>query len=326
MLHVHGGDVLLARIANAGITGSRLSWGEVICQGPLPKGLPQSEWRRGRAEFLESTYGKRGDGAILDSLVAQDATLFRAAAEEDEIVLWFGPEWFCQATLVALLAQLYPRRNRRTRVSLVDPVSLPGIPAAAGCILAHAEESQLPGLLAGRREATAEVFEAAREAWDALRDPKPTGLHQLALRGTPRLPVLAEGLKAHLLEFPSSTNGLSLGEERALSTLTDEPREWAALFPIAQEKEERPWITDLIFRDRLNRMGRGKSPLVAWSDDGRKARLTEMGRAVLAGERDWCALEPPNRWIGGVHLTPHKLWRIDRDRLALTLATENHRR
>jgi hypothetical protein len=326
MLHVHGGDVLLARIANAGITGARLSWRDVICQGPLPRSVAQSEWRRVRADFLESTYGTGGDGTILDSLVAQEATLFRAATEEDEIVLWFSPEWFCQATLVALLAQLYPRRNRRTRVSLVDPVSVPGIPADAGCVLSQVEESQLPALLAGRREATAEIFETGREAWEALRDPKPTALHQLALRGTPRLPALAEGLTAHLLEFPSSTNGLSLGEERALSTLTDEPREWTTLFPLARRKEECPWVTDLIFRDRLKRMAGGKSPLVEWSDDGRLTRITKMGQAVLAGERDWCTLQPPDRWIGGVHLTGQKLWRIDRDRLALTLATENPRR
>jgi hypothetical protein len=38
-------------------------------------------------------------------LAAQDAVLARAS-EHDEVVLWFGPELFCQAILVRLLAEL----------------------------------------------------------------------------------------------------------------------------------------------------------------------------------------------------------------------------
>jgi hypothetical protein len=39
--------------------------------------------------------------------------------------------------------------------------------------------------------------------------------------------------------------------------------------------------------------------------------LTETGRALLAGEISWLHINPVDRWIGGVHLTPENLWCYD---------------
>jgi hypothetical protein len=37
---------------------------------------------------------------------------------------------------------------------------------------------------------------------------------------------------------------------------------------------------------------------------GNKFTLTEAGRAVLNGTRDWQSLTPPPRWVGGVYVQP----------------------
>jgi len=40
--------------------------------------------------------------------------------------------------------------------------------------------------------------------------------------------------------------------------------------------------------------------------------LTDMGGRVLAGEADWLAVQPQERWMGGVHLRPGGTdWRWD---------------
>jgi hypothetical protein len=45
---------------------------------------------------------------------------------------------------------------------------------------------------------------------------------------------------------------------------------------------------------------------------GNKFALTEAGRAVLNGTRDWQSLNPPPRWVGGVHVQPGvQGWRWD---------------
>ena len=60
------------------------------------------------------------------------------------------------------------------------------------------------------------------------------------------------------------------------------------------------------------------TPLVEWSAEGQNVRRTALGGEVLAGRRDWCTLTQMDRWVGGVHLSPDNLWRIDRRSLALT--------
>ena len=45
---------------------------------------------------------------------------------------------------------------------------------------------------------------------------------------------------------------------------------------------------------------------------GRRVSITEIGHAVLRGERDWLSLRPPSRWVGGVHIQPGGAgWRWD---------------
>ena len=40
-------------------------------------------------------------------------------------------------------------------------------------------------------------------------------------------------------------------------------------------------------------------------------RLTRLGRRILSGEADFVTVNGIDRWIGGTHLTPAKLWRWD---------------
>jgi hypothetical protein len=43
-----------------------------------------------------------------------------------------------------------------------------------------------------------------------------------------------------------------------------------------------------------------------------KLALTDAGRAVLNRTRDWHSLQPPPRWVGGVHVQPGRPgWRWD---------------
>ncbi|WP_428485159.1 hypothetical protein [Rhodopila sp.] len=40
--------------------------------------------------------------------------------------------------------------------------------------------------------------------------------------------------------------------------------------------------------------------------------ITDLGRAVLAGEVDWLSLSPPDRWLGGVRISAARpCWRWD---------------
>jgi hypothetical protein len=130
--------------------------------------------------------------------------------------------------------------------------------------------------------------------------------------------MLREGLRIHLCELPSTTNGLGFSEERALAALTDAPQKLNTAYHSFQRAEGRPWIADLMFAARLHGLNGVPTPLVEWSADGQTVRRTALGGEVLAGRRDWCTLTQMDRWVGGAHLTHDNLWRIDRGSLTLS--------
>ena len=318
MLHIHGGDIVLERLARAGTAGERLNWREVLCDGPTPRCHSRQEWRRIRSEFLSRVYHAEPGGT--DLLVEQEEELERALAEEDEIVLWFSSDWFCQAVLLSLLGLLHQKPRRRARLSLVAPVGWPNVPENSGCTLAFVPEAELPGLLARRTELTPSLLHLGSTVWDAMCAGDPREVAVLAAQDVSdsSFPSLREGLRIHLCELPSATNGLAFSEERVLAALSDSPQELNAAYHTFQRAESRPWITDLIFASRLQGLNGVATPLIEWSVDGQNVRRTALGGEVLEGRRDWCTLTQLDRWVGGVHLTPDNLWRIERDSLALS--------
>src|SRR5262249_10879701 len=123
IVHIHGGSVLLDRIADSGIEGDSLEWCDVFLFGPTPAGVSADEWYDLRARALEELGGPLQGVSYRDRLVAQDRALAAAADDRDaEIVLWFGPELFCQTIQIALLSRL----AGRPRVSLISPGDMPG--------------------------------------------------------------------------------------------------------------------------------------------------------------------------------------------------------
>ena len=73
---------------------------------------------------------------------------------------------------------------------------------------------------------------------------------------------------------------------------------------------------DLSFWDTVKRLSDGPHPLIGLDvqehpgrlPDG-TLRMTETGRAVLAGRADHVRLNGISRWLGGTLLTPARLWR-----------------
>jgi hypothetical protein len=51
MLHVTNGDSLVATLRATQLGGDRLSWQDVLCDGPVPA-LPPADLRKVRAGFL----------------------------------------------------------------------------------------------------------------------------------------------------------------------------------------------------------------------------------------------------------------------------------
>lgn len=83
-------------------------------------------------------------------------------------------------------------------------------------------------------------------------------------------------------------------------------------------REPLPYLTDLMMHVIVENMKAVNDPVfraafVGDDDHWPKEILTvtETGRSLLAGKIDWMSLQPPARWLGGVHIDGTPCWRWD---------------
>jgi hypothetical protein len=297
VFHLHGGSVLLDHLAAAGVDGQRVEWCDPICFGPTPP-VEGDGWYRARAEYLSAGPGSPDAAAVESRLRGQDQALAEIPAGS-EVVLWVGPELFCQAILMRLLVLLGPR-STELKVSLVDPGDQPG---DKGCGLGNLGAEALKAALAARVPATPDAFALAARAWAAFTAPTAEPLVQLVAQDPDlsALPHLGTALLRHLDDLPDGALGLSTSELRLLQALEAGPQEPRALLPALAAREARPFLTDTALAELVARLGGldrvGGGPLIETRPDDRLA-LTTRGRDVLAGYEVWDA----ERWHGGVHI------------------------
>jgi hypothetical protein len=292
IVHVHGGSVLLEHLSAAAVPGATLEWCDPVCGGPTPAPATADEWYRVRADYLASGPGAPAASAIEQRLRDQDRALAAIPANA-EVVIWAGPELFCQAILMRLLVLLGQRPSGR--LSLVDPGDQPGSP---GCGLGHLDAAALMAAFQARRPASADAIALARRAWAAFTAPTAAPLVTLVASDTRALPHLKPALQRHLGDLPDGGTGLSTTETNLFETLRQGPRELGALMQALAAREARPWLTDTLLAEILRRLAGTEAPLV--TVDGTKVSITQRGDDVLAGYEVWYA----ERWHGGIFIGP----------------------
>jgi redox-sensitive transcriptional activator SoxR len=327
LLHVTNGESAGNTLRQTSLGGAVLSWHDVLHEGPVPA-APRRELLRRRAAFLsECGWGERR--AILASLERRDARFLEALREGLQVVLWFEHDLYDQLQLVDALA-LAAEDGGSPELIIVG--SFPGRPDFRG--LGELVADDLETLWRDRTPATPEVLAAAVAAWDAVRAHDPVALARVASEGVPELAFFADGARRLLEELPAPEGGLSRTERQALEAIVGGFRTPAAAFVAAQELEDAPFLGDTWFYRTLATLGTGDDRLVE-TDDGEllpappplgdsqrftrlPLRLTDAGRAALAGEIDRVELLGIDRWVGGTHLTAESSWRWDSERRQLT--------
>ena len=315
MLHLRCGDDILAKLDAAGVPGRKLSWADPLCEGPWPS--PVREFTRPlRARYLADGFGL-GYLATLESLTAADDAL-ASARDEDEVVLWFEHDLYDQPILVHLLHELASVAPAGVRLTLVQVHEHPSVPRFIG--LGQLDAAALGALFPQRIPVTEPMLALARRAVAGWTASDPRELEPLTAPDA-ALPHLGAAVRRYMAEYPSLRDGLAQSERHALEAIEGGATTARAVFAATQAAESVPWMGDLMRFARLRAMAEGAAPLVSvegeWpgldegGDDPRVA-LTEAGRRVLAGEADWLALQPQERWMGGVHLRPGGVdWRWD---------------
>jgi hypothetical protein len=320
-LHVRCGSDIKAALAAAGLRGDFYEHSYPYLAGPVREGAGCLEER---ALFLVTNYDDPEQrlvyADVLEALRRAERALEDSASYE-RVVIWSEGDCYDQLVLVRLLAH-YAQQRCPPRLELVN---LPEFPGAARFLgLGQLPPEALRLLWAERRTATAAQLDTGLAAWRALASPDPRALAALARGGTPALPLLAPALLRHLAELPAVGTGLSLTERMALELLVERRRSLDELFVrMTHDVDPLPGQGDLQMRDRVlgmegarervfvrapgvDRDGCARAP---WTD---VLEIVALGRAVLRGEADFRALEPPVRWVGGVRVESGlPVWRWD---------------
>jgi hypothetical protein len=325
-LHVANGSSTTMTIEAAGIPGTRSIWADPLHDGPVPAGLSDAELLDVRMRFLagasDITWAAwAGNDPSRDP--ANDLREWRATIERhesyDELILWFEYDLFDQLNLIQLLTWIRDHVSAAKPVSLICIGEFPGRPDFKG--LGELTPEELAPLLQTRQPISDALYELARQAWTAFREPTPDALDELRLRDTSAMPYLAAAITRFLQEYPWTRDGLSRTERRLLELAGGNGgiALWKA-FPKMYEGERVFHTTDLTVASLAETLSHTSPPLLTFDPSGTPeahdlrgmVTLTDMGRSVLSGQRDRVSICGIDRWLGGVHLqSGSRIWRWD---------------
>jgi hypothetical protein len=308
VLHVTNGDSTGDTLRRTTLGGAVLAWQDVLHAGPVTA-VPDAELREVRASFL-SGCGWGGKEAIRTELESRDRLLVTALADRRPVVLWFEHDLYDQLQLLQILALAAGPET----LELIQVDSFPGRPSFHG--LGELTADELETLWPQRVPVTPELVALAGRAWDAVREPEPTALAALLDENTSSLPFLAPALRRLLEELPEPRTGLSRTERQLLEALSTGPSTTVEAFLACGAREEAPFAGDAWVYQTLAELGPLVTPLPPPPPRGdarafmsARAELTAAGHAVLAGEADRVELLGIDRWVGGTHLVPGRVWR-----------------
>jgi hypothetical protein len=320
-LNITNGDIAVGTLSEAGIAGKIIPWRDVLHEGPVDSSLSLGALSKQRARFI----AERGWAGVTQasSGFAERDRAIQKLDDVDEVVLWFEDDLYDQLQLLQLLDFFArtPVKGKKVSLVVVDGY----IPPLAGPTIKELD--------AARPAVTPAQFELARRAWRAFGSDDPRAILALLSENTSALPYLSAALKRHLEEFPSIEKGLSRSEYEALAAINDGHTTPVAAFLDVAKRQESIFLGDSIFWWYLERLSGRKNALVTWSDGTpvvaptadtsrefvkRELKLTPLGLEVLSARKDWQALNPSPRWLGGVEIAPgKKLWRWDEGQRAL---------
>ncbi len=311
ILNISNGDCAVSIMEQAGITGDILPWRDVLHDGPVPEGLSLEALSEVRTQFNVN----RGWGTpenINGSFVDRDNTL-KAFEDYDKVTLWFEHDLYDQLQIIQILDWLKQHPSANTELSIIC------VDQYLGMLLAE----EMADLFQYEVPITDEHLALSSRAWAAFRSPNPENWFALLLTDTSVLPFLEGAIIRQMEEYPSCRNGLSRTAEQALKVISQGECKPGKVFAGSQECEDRMYMGDssfwVVIQELLEPLAFAETsqPLLKLPEGmdwimpptpEHELTITSTGEAVLTGEKNWLELAKIDRWIGGVHLIPEKIW------------------
>lgn len=213
ILHITNGDSTTKYLQKLNIQGDFITWREMLCEGRTEVKVGSEEFWKSRFDFLKQSY-KITKKQFIDLTLKEYRNLCNQKTQE-EIVLWFEHDLFCQVNMLAVISWLKRYRKGR-KISLVCSGEITGSEKLFG--LSQLSEKQIKNHYQNKVELTLDDIEYADYVWQLYCSNNPIQLQNVyQFQPSSTFKYLTAGLLAHLQRFPSLSNGLNAVENNLLN-------------------------------------------------------------------------------------------------------------
>jgi hypothetical protein len=216
LLHITNGDSFTNRLNALNLKGEVITWREMLCEGKTLTNVGSESFWKARFEFLNKNY-KVSKSSFIEKTLKEYRSLCNHK-QQDQIVLWFEYDLFCQVNMLGVLSWL--KSNRKyAEISLVCS----GKEDESDKLYALNElnDEQLLKLYKNKTVLKQDDIEYADYVWQLYCSDNPIRLENLTDYKNYQFDYLSDAVTAHLHRFPSIKNGLNDMENNILQLSHD---------------------------------------------------------------------------------------------------------
>ncbi|GAA3655774.1 DUF1835 domain-containing protein [Flavivirga jejuensis] len=207
-LHITNGDVLTNFLNELDVVGEKLTWQEMLCEGPTVVEVYSDAFLDVRKRFFNSFY----DIDLDTDKIKFELNKLDSYKEYSEIILWFEYDLFCHINMIAVI-NLILQKKINLPISLVCSGRIEGSKILKG--LSELNTEQLMDHYKKRVVLNSEDLDLAKTIW-GIYCGKDHNLLKPYIITVSSFKYLSNCLKAHLERFPDSTYGLNALEKNVL--------------------------------------------------------------------------------------------------------------
>lgn len=289
LLHITNGDSFTSKLESLPLKGDIITWREMLCEGKTLSTVGSETFWKTRFEFLNKNY-KVSKSWFVEKTLKEYRSLCNHK-QQDQIVLWFEYDLFCQINMLAVLSWLKTHR-RHAEISLVCSGKEDNTEKLYA--LGELSDEKLLQLYENRTVLTQDDIEYADYVWQLYCSDNPIRLENLTDFENYQFDYLADALNAHLKRFPSIKNGLNAVEHGILDLAVAE-----------KPKSKREFLGKILSTPNLYGYGdtqydRLLTSLKPLFSSFNPVRLTKAGKQVLGNEANYYAnLRDNEAYLGG---------------------------
>ncbi len=216
-LHITNGDSFTQRLRELKFKGKIITWREMLCEGKTVTNVGSEAFWKTRFDFLHKNYNVSKSWFVEKTL--KEYRSLCNHKQEDEIILWFEYDLFCQINMLAVISWLKTHR-RHVQISLV--CSGKEDDSNRLYALNDLSDEQIRTLFKKRVELSQDDIEFADYVWQLYCSDNPIRLEHLTDFEQYDFKYLEQALRTHLKRFPTIKNGLNEIENRVLQVAVEE--------------------------------------------------------------------------------------------------------